>query len=382
MSAHLEQITSILLTLWSRVRPNLIPSHFATVRKILPTFFLLFFFMGQALGSEQCLELFRSSVEAPTNINAQQSPSDYQQVTGRNFKHYMDLLRKRFTTKAKNLQPGDIYIDEGGAMGTAAIQIAAKTGARTVIISPQDYSQIITIPELARQWSQHGKELILENKGSRTILKGIKLSNGTIIDIDLVKMSYGLVDSTPPIYIYFHKSGIDLVKYPPESVLLTVEKILAEAALLFAKNNITYEVGLSEKVLSKYENAVTLISDVFAAFFYSPNRLDVLMSAYRALKPGGEAHFLTRARGFWSWNAYKGDEVHLKNGKVVSLPKYLVLKFPTVFTYDNGFDSGVLIMKKGAIDIDLQNFLEVVSYEWYKNDASGYAVPKLIIREK
>jgi SAM-dependent methyltransferase len=90
-------------------------------------------------------------------------------------------------------------------------------------------------------------------------------------------------------------------------------------------HRVIHEQGAAELVLAKYDSAADVIVDNYGAFTYSPARLHLLKSAFRALRPGGRAYLRTPPVSF----VKMGDE------SMVPLEVYLEKKFPRIFSVRN-----------------------------------------------
>jgi SAM-dependent methyltransferase len=84
---------------------------------------------------------------------------------------------------------------------------------------------------------------------------------------------------------------------------------------------IRFEEDSAEAALLRYPNTADVIVDNYGAFTYSPARIHILNSAFRALKPGGIAYFRCPPLSFVS-----------SGGRMTPLEIYLSQKYPRIFT--------------------------------------------------
>jgi hypothetical protein len=352
----------------------------------LNTWIAIFVFSWSLISSAvvSCPKAYQYPLSKVENLNAQRTADDYKQTNQRDKYDYAQRLLQMFKWALGRLGPDDIYVDQGSGQGLAATQISIDTGAKTIAINPQDYSYIIpTLIELTNHLHQ-AFSLNFAKVGKDRVLVGIETKSGIEIPSKLLKFAYEIVGRRPPRY-FSPKYDVEI---PPEKTIKEdLKKILQAASEELKKANVIFEVGLGEEVLRKYENQVTLISDVYAAFFYSPDRLQVLEVNFKALKPGGEAYYYLGdglVKRDVKHDEYEGDVVKMKKSHDMTLPRFLERKFPTIFSlkFDDLTGAAVLVMKKTQESLNLSDYLEVIAEDYYIQKDNGYAVPKLTLREK
>ncbi|MBU6153333.1 MAG: class I SAM-dependent methyltransferase [Bdellovibrionales bacterium] len=152
------------------------------------------------------------------------------------------------------------------------------------------------------------------------------------------------------------------------------------------KSKIRFEEDSAEAALLRHPNTADVIVDNYGAFTYSPARIHILNSAFRALKPGGIAYFRCPPVSF------------VKVGvEMIPLEAYLSRKYPKIFSvrknrtvpFENPdldpFISAdtVLVMRRprGFQPIDLP--LEIRSHrKWFFPGHSKIEFPFLVFDEK
>ncbi len=151
-------------------------------------------------------------------------------------------------------------------------------------------------------------------------------------------------------------------------------------------SKVRFEEDSAEAALLRYPNTADVIVDNYGAFTYSPARVHILNSAYRALKPGGIAYFRCPPVSF----------VH-SGGKTVPLETYLSKKYPKVFSIRKNrttpfedlevepYTSAetVLVMKREREVPPFDLNLEIESHrKWYHPGYSRIEFPFIFFREK
>ncbi len=151
-------------------------------------------------------------------------------------------------------------------------------------------------------------------------------------------------------------------------------------------SKIRFEEDSAEAALLRYPNTADVIVDNYGAFTYSPARIHILNSAFRALKPGGIAYFRCPPLSFVRSGGHTFPlEVHLskKYPKVFSIRKNRTTPFSDLEVEPYTSAETVLVMKrpKDAFFLDLD--FEIESHgKWYHPGYSRIEFPFLFFREK
>jgi SAM-dependent methyltransferase len=151
-------------------------------------------------------------------------------------------------------------------------------------------------------------------------------------------------------------------------------------------SKVRFEEDSAEAALLRYPNTADVIVDNYGAFTYSPARVHILNSAFRALKPGGIAYFRCPPLSFVS-----------SNGRMIPLENYLSQKYPRIFSVRKNRSSPfenpeedpyisaetVLVMKRPKDGTTLDLTLEIGSHQkWYHPNYSKIEFPFITFSEK
>ncbi len=334
-----------------------------------------------------CLTMVRS-----LNINATIPSSDYKEVRSRLFETYylhfkeVDQRTSQFAAHVATLGEGDIVVDLGSGRGLAMLQISTiRPGVIAVAINRQDmtpfYDQLLKLPQHLSKQSDSALQITripaykhltggtsppssrLESMGE---INGVTL--GRIYEALGVPSPEWLKWGLPSDYVY----DFDTIR---KDVTHLIQKLEAR----IKSGQFQLKTAMAEDVIATYQNSVSMITDVYGAFFYGGERIPLLARSYQALKPGGKAFFYLGEE-----SEYGGDIVTLKDGTTTDLLSYLVQKYPQL-TLETDSDGGrFLVMTKTTPNSALDIPLEVTETDYYPNkgNAQSFSVPKLSLKER
>jgi SAM-dependent methyltransferase len=354
----------------------------------------------KALNPELAAEAATEELdELVQNHNARQPADNYRQNNRRDRNDYLRLLGSAFAAEEQKLKVSSVYVDSGAGQGRAARQIGIATGARVVMINPQDYSgffdgiyRLINDPDKRRLQSENTQVI---RSAESLYPKGLVTESGLIIEMASLEFTFDLLGLKLPLALQFRLRPQVLGESEYRRLITdSIYRLIGGEELRGIQQ--TYEVGLSEEILPRYANRVQLLTDVYAAFYYAPNRLEVLRSYFEALQEGGKAFIFLGANiggsvGRFDYKtksieAYGGDKVSwLGSGLQTTLMEWLCFHYPTVFQIEkNAAGTGyVLQISKapGERFPPLEGRLRVVGLSFYQFEGGGFVVPKLEFKE-
>lgn len=351
-------------------------------------------------GSGACIASLTSPSSAEVkNYNAAQSAERYQQMNERGLLHYEALLGPEFVAAVQSLKPIDLLIDSGSGKGLAARQISLARGAQVVMINPQDYSGVLDFLSVlkTRDWQQEVGVADLQLMMDRKTFYPIELitSSGLKIDVKSILFGLKLIDGHVPPILDF-ASGPQVLSASEYKTLFRdhLLKMLKTEKLFQLKQK--FEVGLTEKMLPHYQGQAKLITDVFGAFYYSPERLQILKTIYETLAEGGRAFIylgkgieLSTASADWTpplSAVYGGDIVRTPSGEgALSLIEWLINRYPKIMRLQRLPSSPELVLvierKEPHALKSLDSELRLVQASYYQFRDDGFVVPKLELEE-
>lgn len=258
------------------------------------------------------------------NLNARIPAQEYTAPNHRTVYQYDQELDISFAIRRSRLGPGSVFFDIGGGYGIAGLETAAK-GARIVVINAQE------------NWS-HFEELVATNRTIPVVKIAHALHLNTS-DLPITKRTEAGV-SGPVVWL-----DDSLMK--PEHRRTLARRIVDLKTRREVAGRFEYRVGFAEKVLPTLQEKADLISDLFGAYYYSANRLELLDLYLNALKPGGLAAIRLRSqiRGKDGKRAGPESRVRLPGGEE-SLEQHLVRRFPGIFRFNE--DETVLYIRREA----------------------------------
>lgn len=365
------------------------------IRPLISILVLLSLATHSQAGDLRCEALF-NDVQLVYNFNAEVPADQYDQNNLRSFTHYLSFFKPDLEEHLKQLTQDDLYIDSATGIGVAAKTISTLTPAEVVAINPQDYSAYFTpLLQLEGQLSE-----VIQSPDTQVVrdysrapgiieLKGFKLANGTWLSYKMIVAAAYFLQLT------IRQLPTELDRLPTEldrrttsydshfdsEVKAALEGLLKKAIPLIraAQEKVRYELGLSENILEKYHGQASLITDLWGAYVYSPNRLKVLKSFYNALKVGGKAYVFFGRQSDHS--PYRHDEVQLSStpGEAMSLIDWLITCYPEIFSYT---PERHLVIAKNSDDPfpTIEQDLRLIKETYYEIDKGGFAIPKLIFR--
>jgi hypothetical protein len=347
---------------------------------------------SDALDNQSLLEV--------KNLNAEVSAEDYSQTNDRGLRDYKVLLVAEFSEAVDSLTPQDLFIDSGGGMGIAARQVAVQTGAKVVVVNPQDYrrgfNQIVGL--YGRPIKQILDRMSFIKHPTKGYPIGIELRDSTKIGIGVLKRICKILEIPFPDSLDFYLDPELLTDVQYSKILrYLLTEILEHPHFLSVDQKV--EVGFTENILPSYENQAKLIADVYAAFYYSPNRIQILRAIFGALLNGGKGYLFLGDGVVDRTNPtiidptfsdpYRGDEITLKDGITkMTWVEWLSLKYPEVFSLKANIQRGpnarilVIHKEKGIEFPNLEKDLELVWQGYYVLNDDVYAVPHLKFKEK
>jgi len=219
-----------------------------------------------------------------------------------------------------------------------------------------------------RSWEDYVEDLAIQSMDFRT--------NGTLIDLG-AGQGYAVRDAIEE-RAFREAIAIDFTDHSNAHHWdLTRER---------TRSKIRFEEDSAEATLLRYPGVAEVITDNYGAFTYSPARIHILNSAFRALKPGGIAYFRCPPVSFVK--TFEG---------VVPLEVYLSQKYPEIFSIRKNRDKPfmdpeldpfvsartVLVMKKPLREASLDLRLEIESHrKWQLPDYPLIEFPWIVFSEK
>ncbi|MCO4795473.1 MAG: hypothetical protein KC493_17260 [Bacteriovoracaceae bacterium] len=233
-----------------------------------------------------------SSFLRVNNPNSIVDAKKYKQHNARTLKDYKLLLGPGFSHHLTKTSDSALnLIDSGAGLGVAALQISNELQINVTAINAQD------------MWSKISCYI-------RRLEDPKRFSKCGISSTEVKSLTH----------IFSTSSG----RMNLDSIIIKLMNIYKNQ---LNKNLFSYKVGYSEEVLDKMRNSSDIIIDVFGAFFYSPKRHFLLKQYYYALKPGGVAYVYVGGEPIHGISR----QVKLKNGKSITLYRYLKNLYPTIF---------------------------------------------------
>lgn len=115
----------------------------------------------------------------------------------------------------------------------------------------------------------------------------------------------------------------------------------AKREVRYQRGRLDWYVGKAEDVLPKLTQRYDLVTDVCGAYFYSKNRIQLIVLYFLILKPGGRAYIdLSVAEDGKSLK----NEIKLPNGKTISFEAYLADRYPETFAIQEQEKNGRFFM--------------------------------------
>lgn len=333
--------------------------------------------------------------------NGDQSANDYQQMNARGLTDYEQILGDEFTAQARTLSRSDLFVDSGSGLGIAARTLGLNTGAKVLMINPQDYSNLFDSLRTLKQQYQAGylktETLTVISDPETGYPKAISTRQGLLIEVNKIKLALKTLNQKIPPALVFSEQPQRLTELEYQKLLTELLVTILENEAFFRTRE-DFRVGFTESVLPQYENQAQLIADLYGAFFYSPQRLKILTSMYQALTSSGRA-FIYLGKGIeleknkdsdWlppMFSSYGGDVVTLSDGNTkISFIDWLVRRHPQIFQLQERHlqPEWTLIMRRSPEkkSLSLDEELELVTSSYYTYRDDGFIVPKLEFREK
>ena len=272
------------------------------------------FLMAPALTSQaqdRCLEL-----HSLFNKNSQIAPQEYVPPNYRRMDDYINVFGHEFKN---GLQKGDLVIDAGSGYGLSMLDMIKQQKVTAVAINTQDSYQFVQqIKKMSENewksnlvigWSQSMNTSRFEgfSYASKDVINA--LSNITGGEPNLFSKS---VNMTKEDAFIFYKSEL--------------QKLALQIDDLKKQGKFDYKVGFVEDVLPSYQGQASRLTDLWGAYSYSPDRVRLIESYYKALKNDGVAYvsLSERASTGIHYNPVTG-------GFQTSFESYLVSRYPQIF---------------------------------------------------
>ena len=337
---------------------------------------------GQGQSAEnRCEDLFswRAFEYKNQNVNASQSAEDYGQTNYRTLHDYEQRFATGFKNAIEGLDKNSLYIDSGSGISVAARTVAYKTSAQVIAINPQDYSeyfQILETPtqQLIEQILSPESEVIRRRDAlaNHHIVTGIKLPSGQLLTKMLLTFAKDVQQGK-------QVSSDNLPSAMPWTDTKVKKAFAKEVRSLHGvlkdiRSSFYYHVGYSQTALKQYKGKADLITDLFGAFYYSPERIELLRAIYEALKPGGQAYI-----HIGPVSKYKRDTVYYYRSRPkTNLVSWLTTTYPTIFRqYQRGFFTLTKSLESPVAFPPLEKQLKLIEEGIDLDLGHGYVVPSL-----
>lgn len=301
-------------------------------RILIPLFLILVGPCSNVLAASKCTHF---------EVNETQSdPTKYLQPHFRSLESIkafatMSLLEHMDT-------PGVRILDSGGGYGLAGLELSLQKQKSATVINSQNFwghfkSRLLGVESF---------EVSRETMGRNTLFK----VNG--VPLTVIEQLSRLFNEK----VYLHTDFEDSQRSPSKKAELDqhISRLLSK---LENHKNFRYVPGYSEHVMGKLSSSFDVILDFYGAFFYSPNRLQLLRNYWQKLAPGGAAYIVL---GSYNWvndpnknfppktlnhreiELYQ-DRVLDRNGVEKNFIEYLTSRLPQMRT-ELAIDKGLLFL--------------------------------------
>jgi SAM-dependent methyltransferase len=305
------------------------------------------------LASAACLNLL--------NVNAQKSMADYSETNYRDFQSYVFKLGSRFSFQLSGVSAHRAWLDVGAGYGLAALQkLMDHSVSHVTLINAQD------------SWGYILRPQSIEDAKARRVMRNLAV---------ILKLGP--------------------VPYSPDGLAASQWTDLRSRARgtfdrLKRSGQLRYRVGRAETELPKLKKQYQILTDVFGAYFYSADRLNLLEEYYRLLSGDGEGFVLFQAEEAKLPPSKSTLESDTETFGPTSLAddrpfeKVLVEMFPSIFhivTVKDGVGSyrALHIIKDPQIArLNLTEKFEIVSASLNSEHEISIQteVPQIVIRKK
>lgn len=244
----------------------------------------------------------------------------------------------------ESIKPGEVVYDSGGASGLVGMELASRLGAKVTTLSLHDFFP--AIERFARDFKPSDIKLAADNM---TIEKVGALRPEFMQSLAVgVGLSFGLLkrhhDLAPRPDDFNHLSREDQDAHLTNQIYLRARNILnrfvQKSKMLMGKGLVNYFIGPAEDFFKTSRQKAKLIIDVYGAYFYSPNRIQLLQDYYNQLSEDGKAFvFLHKDTGLLEWIdtgvGPAGFIRHPVTKQYIEIIHYLKWRYPTIFTTQN-----------------------------------------------
>lgn len=299
------------------------------------------------------------------NNNARVEAQKYRQPNTRSWSDYRAILYMKGLVKAP---PNGLVLDVGAGYGVAALQAAVELEAKAVIINTQDnWAELRSFDQRTDQ--ELLARLTLKEQG-KNAFRVLTIAALGIPSMEAIAASI----STQP-FALFNK--MRLGRAPLEEYYKWSREFSVQLREAESRGQVRYLVGYAEELLPQMEDQIFLLTDVWGAFSYSPERVRLLENYYNALTAHGEARIFVS--GVYSTYVLSPDKERM------SLIRYLTMRYPDIFSVEQpeveNFKSGrILIIKKRAGLNRLSIGLEFFS-EPSVSSAGDFSPPTVLLKE-
>lgn len=257
----------------------------------------------------------------------QSKTASYDQPHFRTLKTYEEIIPYQTANYLKT--PGIKLLDVGGGYGLAALEASYSLHRKSDVVNVQNFWSFLETQFKAKEG------ILLEPRDYG------KISTWSINDIplELITNFLRITEKNQNI------NENHIFRLAEDKANQLKQKISSAMEEHKKQKNFGYHVGYAEEVLPGIKSTYNIITDIYGAFFYSPNRHQLLKQYWEKLEPTGEMVILlgkivrpnptdsyatvdfTRAEMF-------KNTVRLKNGKIISYVDWLLEKFGTTATLE------------------------------------------------
>ncbi|MBY0412578.1 MAG: hypothetical protein K2Q18_00360 [Bdellovibrionales bacterium] len=272
--------------------------------------------------AEATCEQIASSI---INSNAQIEAKNYSRPFKRDLNGYARFLGRSYDTKHSQLKKGATVFDSGAGLGVAGLE-DANNGLKVYAINAQDFWAELKEAPLGVDYDGPASTIANLVEQFNISLKGLDIPKGKVWD---------------------HEKAKEVLKPSLNRVSGKIRREIRARLFAFIEEkkeagNFNYMVGFAEKRIPEIDGQADVIRDLYGAYFYSADKLELLDLYYNKLKKNGQA-FIRISTG----EGHSAEAFIEKNGKkYMSFHAYLLENYPTIFSIEQVQQGNVLVIKK------------------------------------